>query len=284
MKMATINLNDFDLVYKSPNELLVEKEDVFIQHKTSDEIINVRRIDVADFFGIPLHVPDDEDNSENSELPTVASSVQGFSKAEVGNAAWTDGATKCLLEGYKHAIPQVGPMKKFQRKKDMWSALAADINKTCSTSYTGPQTENRYKTVLKRTKNTLSNNRTSGAQRSVDPYQDEMVAIIQRDDSIVPEVHVSQDQIARKSPALETCSMSAKVPKSRNNNVSKSSFMTELLKDRERMHREKMEAKKKRHEEKMDIQKEKLVLMRQKILLQEMLLEKLNACKDIGTV
>ena len=134
---------------------------------------------------------------------------------------------------------------------------------TMNTKFTRQQVENRYKTVLKRTKTTISNNRTSGSQRAVDPYGEEMSAIIEMDDSIVPEIHINQNNIATKSSENQQQS-SPKSSTSKRKKPSTVSFQDELVENRkkraediERMHQERMEAKAKQHEEKMKLKNEK---------------------------
>lgn len=82
----------------------------------------------------------------------------------------------------------VGPMKKFKNKKSMWIQLASDIQEELNVDFSYIQVENRYKTIRKRKKTIMDNNRSTGASRLDDEYEEEWKEITNNDDSILPEV------------------------------------------------------------------------------------------------
>ncbi|CAG9762526.1 unnamed protein product [Ceutorhynchus assimilis] len=119
---------------------------------------------------------------------------------------WNDEETKILLDTYEEFMSKVGRQKKFKTKKSMWSKIAEILNRTFGRQTTGNQFENRYKTVLKRKKAAVDNNKKSGNSRAIIPFEEELTKIASLDDSILPEIVGTAQSI--------------KVLKSSNNNTS----------------------------------------------------------------
>lgn len=84
----------------------------------------------------------------------------------------------------------------------MWTDIATSLSDKYSVGVTATQVENRYKTVFKKTKLCIKNNRTSDATRRESPYDKEIANIISQDDSIVPHVLISAGKI---TTYVETC-------------------------------------------------------------------------------
>jgi len=93
-----------------------------------------------------------------------------------------------MLEKYGQLMNLIGPMKKYKRKIDMWKQIAKDMEEELGVKFTHTQIENRYKTVSKRKKVIVNNNRSTGAARMDDEYENEWKQITNKDDSIIPEV------------------------------------------------------------------------------------------------
>lgn len=180
-------------------------------------------------------------------------------KADTGEKKddeWTDEQTVFILDKYYECLPEVGPMKQFRLKKDMWVKIAAEVNTQYSTNRTGTQIENRYKTIMKRKKNAVDNNRTSGMKRIKIAYEQEINKISSIDDSIEPEILQDQSNISKK--VVGTSKTEIKRMKS-----GKDTFLEYFKKfnedrklEREKYHKEKEENKNKRHKEKLELLKE----------------------------
>lgn len=160
-------------------------------------------------------------------------------------------------------------MKKFRTKKAMWVQIATDLNRILKIVRTDVQVENRFKTVMKRKKQAIDNNQTTGASRINIPYEEELSKISALDDSIEPEVLRSSAGIVKVKPAEVISNMydlpstsrcSSPEKKRRKGNVKsidnrKNKSIQETLLD---IHHEKEEARERRHQEKMELLRELL--------------------------
>ncbi|VVC28884.1 Hypothetical protein CINCED_3A010627 [Cinara cedri] len=63
---------------------------------------------------------------------------------------WSQYETKILLDMYRRNVTQVGPMKKFKSKREMFKYIAHTISTKLNISRSAHQCENRYKTVINR--------------------------------------------------------------------------------------------------------------------------------------
>ena len=88
----------------------------------------------------------------------------------------------------------VGPLKKFKNKKAMWQQIALDLKTDLAIEKTFTQCENRYKTILKRNRVSMSNSHTSGAKRMRVDFENEFQKIAAIDDSLEPEVLKSSNK------------------------------------------------------------------------------------------
>jgi len=175
----------------------------------------------------------------NSQINT--NHVVPLSNNNNHNSSWTEGITKFLLERYSKWMSYVGPMKKFKKKIDLWKQLAIDIDEEFGIRFTYLQAENRYKTVCKRKKTVIDNNRKTGASRLDDTYESEWALITKKDDSILPEVLRSARSVVMN--CKEDCSEPQKKKfKSKTTDVD---TLLDFLKmkevEKERRHKEKMD-------------------------------------------
>lgn len=102
---------------------------------------------------------------------------------------WDEAAAKLLLDKYESYMASVGPMKRFKKKKNMWEAIALDLQNILNFKKTAVQCENRYKTVMKRKTKAVEKRHRSGESPETIPFQDEIEKINALDDSIEPEVN-----------------------------------------------------------------------------------------------
>ncbi|XP_060879017.1 uncharacterized protein LOC132951245 isoform X1 [Metopolophium dirhodum] len=65
---------------------------------------------------------------------------------------WSQYETKILLDMYRRNITQVGPMKKFKSKREMFKCIAQTISTKLNIIRSAHQCENRYKTVVNQRK------------------------------------------------------------------------------------------------------------------------------------
>lgn len=148
--------------------------------------------------------------------------------------------TKFMLEKYGKFMNFVGPMKKFKKKMDMWKQIAKDMEEELGVTFTHVQIENRYKTISKRKKIIVDNNRSTGAARMDDEYENEWKQITNKDDSIIPEVMRSTKVVViNKKDYTEPKPKKIKTD-------STQTMLLKFLKDKE-------ESKERRHQEKMEL-------------------------------
>ncbi|XP_059216877.1 uncharacterized protein LOC131996303 [Stomoxys calcitrans] len=149
---------------------------------------------------------------------------------------WSDGDTRMLLDLYAKYLPQIGPLRKFRNKKEMWSKVAEKVgNKSAK------QCEERYKTVLRRKKLAVENNNTSGSKRQKIDFEEELFQICNLDDSIEPEIQISSQKIIKREQRDILASTStSKKKQSVQDTLLEIAKLNEEAK--ERRHREKMEA------------------------------------------
>ncbi|KAH9378297.1 hypothetical protein HPB48_021779 [Haemaphysalis longicornis] len=102
-------------------------------------------------------------------------------------------------------MDQVGPMKKFKNKKEMFEYFADMITETFNVTRTGQQCSSRYKTVIRRKTKAKCHNNTYGMAPTDIPFEDEIEKIKAQDDSLEPEeLQDSYGVIFKKSPCVDT--------------------------------------------------------------------------------
>ncbi|CAN7937893.1 unnamed protein product, partial [Ixodes hexagonus] len=111
---------------------------------------------------------------------------------------WSAGELKLLLDYYSKYYPEIGPMKKFRTKKAMFEQIALDLQSVLGVSRTALQCDNRFKTLLKRKKNSQKVNRTSGSSRCTVEFEEEFARIRSMDDSLEPEVRRGVSSVIHK--------------------------------------------------------------------------------------
>lgn len=106
---------------------------------------------------------------------------------------------------------EVGPFKKFKNLKKVYESIAEELKSILGCSKTAQQCEARARTVLRRKKNAIDNNRTSGATRRPVPCEQELEEMRMADDSLQPQVIWNVDEVWRKAPTVISSTASPKV-------------------------------------------------------------------------
>lgn len=165
-----------------------------------------------------------------------------FTQNQNATALWTDGITRFMLERYAKWMNFIGPMKKFKKKVEMWKQIATDIDNELGVKFSFIQVENRYKTICKRKKLVINNNRQTGASRMDDTFESEWNQITNNDDSILPEVlrNTTNVVINKKNVENNPTKMKKESPQ-----LLLLEFLKEKEIQKERRHQEKMELIKK---------------------------------------
>ncbi|CAN8028511.1 unnamed protein product [Ixodes persulcatus] len=107
------------------------------------------------------------------------------------------------MDMYARFKNEIGPFKRFSNQKKMYSAISHELRTIMSTIKTAEQCEARVRTVMKRKKKAIDNNRTSGATRRPVPFEQELEHIRSVDDSVQPQVIWNVEEVWRKLPAEE---------------------------------------------------------------------------------
>lgn len=140
----------------------------------------------------------------------------------------------------------------------MWEKIGSDLK-----CWNWKQCEQRFKTVLKRKKTSVDNNKRSGAKRIKVEFEEELRKISNLDDSVDPDIQLSSQHCIKKKylepePGTSTSSSKAKPEPAQGSKQTAQEMMIQMFKTKE-------EAKERRHKEKME-QSEKLQSLLAKIL------------------
>lgn len=198
-------------------------------------------------------------NEENEGTHSKFGSEEYVTKIDRSCDFWSDSAASFMLDKLESYLANIGPMKRFKTKKQMWLQISKDMAEMLNVSKTPTQIENRYKTVLKRKKKAIENNSKSGSSREEVPFEEQLSKIAHSDDSIQPEVLRSAKTV--KYPKLDDASMSKEICKSPTTDDTESSV--EIKKARKTNQEKRWEyyekkeaAKERRHQEKLDLIRE----------------------------
>ncbi|XP_011858505.1 PREDICTED: uncharacterized protein LOC105556053 [Vollenhovia emeryi] len=174
---------------------------------------------------------------------------------------WTNSATSFMLDKYETYLGNIGPMKRFKTKKQMWLQISKDMTEMLNISKTPIQIENRYKTILKRKKKAVENNSKSGSSREEVPFEEQLKKIARSDDSIEPEVLRSARNV--KYPKLDAAQMLSEKTCKIGPTTDVTEKSSEVIKARKitqdkrwEYYEKKEAAKEKRHQEKMNLIRE----------------------------
>ncbi|CAH1154409.1 unnamed protein product [Phaedon cochleariae] len=224
------------LIYTAPQTAQVNKD------TDNEDCQEVGSISEGSIYSLQHN--EDNDSWQEEAVP--------FSDGNVKHRCdWTDAETKVLLEYYEQFMSNVGPMKKFKNKRNMWNKITDILNKKFNLQRTSIQVENRYKTVLKRKKSAVENNRRTGSSRMDIPFEEELNKISSLDDSIEPEVLGTAQNIQVLKPIQKeniTPSVSQSIKP-----VRKHKSIHETLIE---IHKQKEDAKERRHKEKLELIRE----------------------------
>lgn len=113
---------------------------------------------------------------------------------------WSEEQTHLMLALYRDKIANIGLLKKYKNKKQMYESISDDIKDQLGISFTALQIENRFKNVAKKHKDVLKNSMT--VDRT--PYAEEMAAIAAIDVSIEPDIIMTPTLLKRKTKDGDT--------------------------------------------------------------------------------
>lgn len=111
--------------------------------------------------------------------------------------------SKLLLDQYTLYMGEIGPMKLFRKKQEMWQFVARKINSTFNTKKNGEQVSKQFDKIIQKKKDDVKKNMVSGAVRNQIEFQDELEKIAARDDSIEPEVLRGVDFVKYKETTIK---------------------------------------------------------------------------------
>ncbi|KAL1506446.1 hypothetical protein ABEB36_005812 [Hypothenemus hampei] len=211
-------------------------------------LIHNREIELGEKLEI-LEWSEDCINFDTIHIAELLSSeiASTSSTSETAPEIWNNNETKFLLDKYETYLNLIGPLKKFKTKKMMWKKISEDIESILNITKTALQCENRYKTIIKRKKKAIDNNKSTGRSRVEVPYESELSRIIAKDDSILPEILVGQNEM-KKHKLYESSSendenlTNIKRKKKKSINDLLLEMQEKKEESRERRHKEKLKA------------------------------------------
>nr|CAI5857068.1 unnamed protein product [Callosobruchus analis] len=193
------------------------------------------------------------EHEERGEAPASPSTLDSIKF----NITWSNDETRLILDKYEQYLSLVGPMKKFKNKKLMWMQISKDLKNHFGVERTPQQTENRYKTILKRKKTAMDENHRTGSVRHEVMYEKELRKIAAIDDNIEPQTLRGVRFVQHKQPY--SYKKPETVEKKKENKLT--CVLRETLLE---INRIKEEGREKRHREKMDILKKMMEVMQKK--------------------
>ncbi|XP_058821738.1 uncharacterized protein LOC131683623 [Topomyia yanbarensis] len=175
-----INPAEYYVVHMDDGTLVEMNGYVHLCNKESHQMVEVRYEDAARFYGLPPLV---------EESPVAEKSAK----------SWTDGQTKLMLSLYRDKMEEVGPLKKFKSKKQLWTSIKQGMEEKIGPMFNERQIENRYKTLTRRHRATVTHNKVSGNTLEKAAYFGELSDIAALDDSLEPEILMDTNSIRQKT-------------------------------------------------------------------------------------
>jgi len=108
-------------------------------------------IDSKDIFVIEEPFETYDNNIIQDESPQLEADILEESRKR-NCREWSQYETKILLDMFRRNVTQVGPMKKFKSKREMFKCIAQTISTKLNITRSAHQCENRYKTVVNQRK------------------------------------------------------------------------------------------------------------------------------------
>jgi hypothetical protein len=163
---------------------------------------------------------------------------------------WTEQETIEMLELYAEKLKNVGPMKQFRTKMEMWNNIANTLSRIHGNQKTGQQVADKYKNTLAVKKKVVDTKNLSGSGGGLKiPYEIEIDRINAMDDTIEPEVMIGvSPTILKKNNAQPTSSKKKPTTTRRNQNEE---FSSPYLDRVERIMGKLEEGKNRRHAERL---------------------------------
>ncbi|XP_026816262.1 uncharacterized protein LOC113558791 [Rhopalosiphum maidis] len=186
-------------------------------------------------------------------LSQNAVSLSVDNTSPTNTTVWTDENTSFMLNCFHNYSKQIGPMKKFQNKKTMWTKVRQDMIKELGCSFTETQIENRYKTVLRRNISLMKKKNTTGPSPNLSSVHEEFSQITALDDSIEPSVSVGTSSSGLKRITKDVPQDEPQVTKKVKTSLN--DLMITLNKEKEEDRLKRKLKRQKCHEQKMNILK-----------------------------
>ncbi|KAL1489237.1 hypothetical protein ABEB36_014170 [Hypothenemus hampei] len=212
---------------------------------SSKASLNEESFEIVDYTDLTQDEPGIVIENTNE---TVSSSDSFETTAE----NWNTKETRLLLDKYELYLNCVGPLKKFKTKKVMWKKVSEDILSLLNINKIPYQCENRYKTIIKKMKKAIDNNKKTGTSKMEVEYEEELCKIVAKDDSILPEVLVGPGKVIKPKIGMENGSSSETNENKSKKRIRKRSVGDILL----QIQKQKEEGRERRHREKLEILKE----------------------------
>ncbi|XP_025265808.1 uncharacterized protein LOC112638393 [Camponotus floridanus] len=152
-------------------------------------------------------------------------------------------------------MTSVGPRKTFRTVKSMFQRISENLKEELNITRSWSQCQNRYKTIMRRKKDAVNNNNSTGRNRITVLYEAELSEIATKDDSILPEVLMGTKRtiLNKKTPdnsLLENINdndeKQSKIKRKKKEDTSINNILKEAYAKKE-------EGKERRHKEKMEL-------------------------------
>ncbi|XP_075156213.1 uncharacterized protein LOC142229535 isoform X2 [Haematobia irritans] len=237
------------------------------------------------FEGVQSDDSDDTSNTEpsTSKISKLDGSNSFLEAMEVGDLSyqrrekvqriWTDIETKFLLKLYAKYLTEIGPMKRFRNKKQMWAEIATKIP-----GMTATQCLERVKTIMKRKRNrrpAIKVSKRNGEVLELESNDGKYIVEFHSEELDVPENDIDTSRTETPPVINEAQTDLNYSMESRNNSVSKSQ-QTEIINQQPIVKKiitleetllaiadRREEARERRHREKMEATKETQNILRQ---------------------
>ena len=104
------------------------------------------------------------------------------------SSTWNQVESIYLLEQYEDYSKNIGLMKRFKRKINMFQEIAKEILQIYNKNFTADQTHDRYKYMLTKFQKAIAWNNASGHNPIEVPFEEQFRRIANFDDSVIPEL------------------------------------------------------------------------------------------------
>nr|XP_012226645.1 PREDICTED: uncharacterized protein LOC105674718 [Linepithema humile] len=152
-------------------------------------------------------------------------------------------------------MTSVGSRKTFRTVKNMFQRISEDLKEELDITRSWSQCQNRYKTIMRRKRDAVNNNNSTGRNRITVPYVAELSDVVAKDDSILSEVLMGTKRtiLNKKTPdnfLLENINDNVEKQSKIKRKKKEETSINNILKE---AYTKKEEGKERRHKEKMEL-------------------------------